>query len=588
MDRRAYADFPAASRASSPQKNLRARGDMQKSLQIPVDSAASKHTRPARSQDARTMTSHTTHRILASIMAFAAGALATSASAQYSSDPTTPLAIRATALDDVQAKIAPGPNGSQYISYFSDAGYDVYIDRLDASGHSMWSAPVLVEDRAFSSTVDYGMASDASGNAYISYNSLAKNGTDPAQKVASIGPDGAIRWKTIFYTAPSVSLGNGRVTVASDGFVWGATSVGFDSAIARLDPTTGAMSFTPATYITETSAKQICSGLQPSTDGTVILSTVRYTTTFSNKILRAHKIATDGTRPWAAAGVPVASTGNIQTGNFPDFISDGSGGAYFSWYTTNPLTCRVQHMDSTGAMTFGTDGFAVGTSTTASFGGTTATLNRTNPSTVRGADGRVYCFFRAYSGSIAGIVWYGIGAQCFNTDGTTAWGTDGVMVEDYLPSSAGSVYDRQVGSAINFGNGIGCSYVDAATAVDNTAMAVRMNSDGTLAWRTTVASNSGVKYRFVSSTAPSNAAVLAWQGGRTIGASDIYCARVDSTGVLGAPAGITGDLNGDGHVNASDLATLLNQWGGPGSADFDQDGAVSASDLATLLNNWTN
>ncbi len=528
------------------------------------------------------------NRTLASVTLLLTSALASIAHAQYSSDPTTPLSIRATALDDVQAKIAAGPNGSQYISYFSDAGYDVYIDRLDASGNSMWSAPVLVEDRGVSSTVDYGLASDAAGNAYLSYNSFAKNGVDPAQKVASVGPDGAIRWKTIFYTAPGVSLGNGRMTVASDGFVWGATSVGFDSAIARLDPTTGAMSFTPATYITEVGAKQICSGLQPSTDGTVILSTIRYTTNFSNKILRAHKLAIDGTRPWAAAGIAVASAGNIQTGNFPDFIADGSGGAYFSWYTTNPLTCRVQHMDSTGAMTFGADGAPVGTSATGTFGGTSATLSRTNPSTVRGADGRVYCFFRALSGSIAGIVWYGVGGQCFNTDGTTAWGTDGVMVEDFLPSSGGVVYDRQVGTALNFGNSIGCCYVDAASAVANTAMAAGLNSDGTISWRTTVASNSGVKYRFASSTAPSNSAVIAWQGGRSTGASDIFCARVDSTGVLGAPAtSVPGDVDGDGQVNANDLATLLNQWGGPGSADLNHDGIVDAKDLATVLSNWT-
>ena len=213
------------------------------------------------------------NRTLASVTLLLTSALASIAHAQYSSDPTTPLSIRATALDDVQAKIAAGPNGSQYISYFSDAGYDVYIDRLDASGNSMWSAPVLVEDRGVSSTVDYGLASDAAGNAYLSYNSFAKNGVDPAQKVASVGPDGAIRWKTIFYTAPGVSLGNGRMTVASDGFVWGATSVGFDSAIARLDPTTGAMSFTPATYITEVGAKQMCSGLQPSSDGTARVRT---------------------------------------------------------------------------------------------------------------------------------------------------------------------------------------------------------------------------------------------------------------------------------------------------------------------------
>jgi hypothetical protein len=49
---------------------------------------------------------------------------------------------------------------------------------------------------------------------------------------------------------------------------------------------------------------------------------------------------------------------------------------------------------------------------------------------------------------------------------------------------------------------------------------------------------------------------------------------------------VTFDLNGDGVVNALDLAELLAQWGGPGTADFDGDGAVNAPDLAALLGAW--
>jgi hypothetical protein len=49
------------------------------------------------------------------------------------------------------------------------------------------------------------------------------------------------------------------------------------------------------------------------------------------------------------------------------------------------------------------------------------------------------------------------------------------------------------------------------------------------------------------------------------------------------------DLNGDGVVNAADLATLLGSWGPlPGSnpADLNGDGIVNASDLALLLGAW--
>ncbi len=48
------------------------------------------------------------------------------------------------------------------------------------------------------------------------------------------------------------------------------------------------------------------------------------------------------------------------------------------------------------------------------------------------------------------------------------------------------------------------------------------------------------------------------------------------------------DLNGDGLVNAADLALLLGAWGpNPGHpADFNSDGSVNAADLALLLGAW--
>lgn len=46
------------------------------------------------------------------------------------------------------------------------------------------------------------------------------------------------------------------------------------------------------------------------------------------------------------------------------------------------------------------------------------------------------------------------------------------------------------------------------------------------------------------------------------------------------------DINGDGVVNASDLALLLGNWGGTGVGDVDGDGIVNATDLAALLGAW--
>lgn len=46
------------------------------------------------------------------------------------------------------------------------------------------------------------------------------------------------------------------------------------------------------------------------------------------------------------------------------------------------------------------------------------------------------------------------------------------------------------------------------------------------------------------------------------------------------------DLDGDGLVNAADLAVLLTNWGGGKAGDLNGDGLVDATDLSILLSNW--
>jgi len=46
------------------------------------------------------------------------------------------------------------------------------------------------------------------------------------------------------------------------------------------------------------------------------------------------------------------------------------------------------------------------------------------------------------------------------------------------------------------------------------------------------------------------------------------------------------DLNGNGSVDGGDLAMLLGQWNGAGSADLSSNGVVNGADLAILLGAW--
>ncbi len=62
---------------------------------------------------------------------------------------------------------------------------------------------------------------------------------------------------------------------------------------------------------------------------------------------------------------------------------------------------------------------------------------------------------------------------------------------------------------------------------------------------------------------------------------------IPATGEVTCPEPNPADLDGNGTVDAADLAILLGQWGGKGgSADLDGNGTVDAADLAILLGAW--
>lgn len=72
-----------------------------------------------------------------------------------------------------------------------------------------------------------------------------------------------------------------------------------------------------------------------------------------------------------------------------------------------------------------------------------------------------------------------------------------------------------------------------------------------------------------------------------LGAGSLVEAAIDDVKIVNIGcSSVIGDINGDGLVNGFDLATLLSQWGGPGSGDLNGDQIVGGSDLAFLLSNW--
>jgi glucose/arabinose dehydrogenase len=60
---------------------------------------------------------------------------------------------------------------------------------------------------------------------------------------------------------------------------------------------------------------------------------------------------------------------------------------------------------------------------------------------------------------------------------------------------------------------------------------------------------------------------------------------IPATGEVTCPTPCPADLNGDGSVDAADLAVLLGAWGSP-KGDVNGDGTTDAADLAVVLGSW--
>jgi len=81
------------------------------------------------------------------------------------------------------------------------------------------------------------------------------------------------------------------------------------------------------------------------------------------------------------------------------------------------------------------------------------------------------------------------------------------------------------------------------------------------------------------------------QPGFVFGFTD-FTVRLDNIRVTRTVAAVPGDVNGDGSVNAQDIAVVLSSWGpcppkGARAADVDGDGDVDAADVAAVLSGWT-
>jgi hypothetical protein len=449
-----------------------------------------------------------------------------SALAQWSSDPMVNLAVAPKPEMQVQPKVRPALDGGCYISWFDDNpkghppfGYDVYMQRLDASGVAQWVAGgIRFADLGMSSTQDYGLDVDASGNALLTFLD-DRNRHGISVTIMMVDPTGAQLWGNggIMVGKGTQFLGNPKITATSDGFAVAGWINGNNLTLQRMDAA-GNRQWGPAgiTITAPAGLTYSMADLHAGDNGSVIVSFVSAAGFSGPKYLLADKLSSTGAVVWAAT---VFDGGSLQFGNFPPFVTDGSGGAVFGWYEVSPLQSRAQHILADGSEAFPHNGTP---------GSTNTADNQVNPSvSYDPATGFTYLFWdEQLPGPLTNE---GISAQKFNATGVVQWGPTGIVVQPFTSSAVINV------TSVFTAAGPSVVWSSEPAYAQDTIVGAKLNASGTLVCPPfAVSSFVSSKSRLDLTLSSNGVTFAAWSDGRTAnGNPNIYAQDIKADCTLG-------------------------------------------------------
>lgn len=491
----------------------------------------------------------------------------TSALGAWSNDPAANNAVADSATDEAQPKIAPGADCGSWVSWFDGiaTGWDVRVQLLDASGNEvLLHNGVLVADRSFSSTQDYGLSSDPSGNALLAYR-FDNAGTQIY--AAKVLPDGSMPWGAngVPVTAGAGSRNSPRIAGTSDGGAVVGWSEGANTILQKLDAN-GAAQWGPGVTVSAPGVQCVLSDMRDAGNNAVIVSWVQQTGFLGPKHLYAQKFDSTGAEVWASR-VAVYDVGSLQFGNFPRFWTDGTGGAVFAWYDSAG-TNFVQHVSSAGAELFAHNGVATETGAATRRYEITAAYDQ--------ATGDIYAFYRE-TDSTQGMI--GLSAQRIDSTGARQWTDNGMDLVAMSPSDVGSLNAAFAGGAAKV------VYTQSVGPTTDTLNAFALDAAGASAWTSAplgVATTPADMFRTGVLAAANGEIRVVWQKD-----SDIHAQNVTRNGNFGV---CPGDASDNLTVDIDDLNIVLSSWASlvtPGSVgDIVCDGVIDIDDLNAVLSAW--
>jgi hypothetical protein len=482
--------------------------------------------------------------------------------AQWSSDPLVNTLVSGSMTSCVITHSAPSQDGGVWIAWYdASAGYDIVIQKLDASGVPVFAVPSLVQDQSLSWVQDFDLAAVGDGCAVA----WADGDTAGAALVSSTGN---IAWQHNLQDGNGYQA-NAQICGANDDFTvvaWADENV---TKVQRIG--------TDGTLVWDTPVSIggngffLASDIKPASDHDVVISMVHYTNFNGAKTLKVQRVRADGSLAWPTPAIDVFTQGSLQYGSYPEFIADNSGGGIFTWYSTANLQSYIQWIQGSGQRLFGPQGSLIATS---------GTYLHTAPSACFDATAGEVTAFCTRQSSNQGQD--GIQANRFHQNGNAMWGANGIEVAPL--SDTWSVLDLSANQLDGLAT---VSWYRMNTTMQGTIQAQALNASGGMPWGsnpidvgTPVLSRSDL-----TSTVTGDMLVATWADARE-GADRVWAQNISADGELGSTA-CTADINGDGVVGVDDVLVLIGAWGTANTAaDVNGDGLVDTTDLLLVLAGW--
>jgi hypothetical protein len=278
--------------------------------------------------------------------------------AQWTNNTLLNTSVRSgSGVDAVTPLMTNGPDGSTYVSWFDNqpGGYQLRMQRLDVNGNAMWAAEgVLVSDHPQNSALfRYDLKTDLEGNAIVAFQDERSGQLDIV--VYKVDPAGSPLWTAdgVPLTDPASTQGLapviGVLTSNEVVIAWNASD-DTDKWVAMYHLLAdGSVPFSDPYRITGQDKYSRPKVIATGGDGCY----VQYVQEVGNFpftcTMYAQRFDGDGN----VVGTYMVSTKTISAFYFPEPVSDGVGGFYLAFTTSNPdnqalSDVYVQHMDPTG------------------------------------------------------------------------------------------------------------------------------------------------------------------------------------------------------------------------------------------------